>query len=187
MDYYVDIHALPNAEVRSAHILSALASKLHNTLVDLRTSDIGISFPQFMLAPVSLGATLRLHGSCERLTQLMSTGFWRSLRDYIDVSVLAEVPPATLHRIVRRVQAKSSAERIRRRQMRRHGWTEEEARKRIPDACEKRLSLPFLQMKSRSTGQPFRLFIEHQECTERPIAGTFNAYGLSAGATVPWF
>jgi CRISPR-associated endonuclease Csy4 len=89
--------------------------------------------------------------------------------------------------VVRRVQAQSSADRIRRRQMKRHGWTEEEARARIADSVEQQLALPYLTLRSQSTGQHFRLFIDHLPCQPAPVAGPFNAYGLSSTATIPWF
>jgi CRISPR-associated endonuclease Csy4 len=80
---------------------------------------------------------------------------------------------------------KSSIERIRRRQMHRHGWSEEEALRRLPDREPLALGLPFLNVASGSTGQRFKLFIA-QAKVETPASGVFNAYGLSGSATVPW-
>ncbi len=51
---------------------------------------------------------------------------------------------------------------------------------------EKMSKLPFINMKSQSTDNKFRLFIEKLD-SENPVAGTFNSYGLSKTATVPWF
>jgi CRISPR-associated endonuclease Csy4 len=187
MDHYVDVRALGDPEISVSQVLNVTANKLHAALVALRANDIGVSFPGFRLEPASLGDFLRLHGSRERLTELLSTGFLNSLRDYVQVSTVGSVPQGVLHRVVRRVQVDSNVERIRRRQMRRHGWSEEEARVRIPYSAERRLQLPYLRMKSSSTGQPFLLFIDHQECRPTAAAGEFNTYGLSATATVPWF
>jgi CRISPR-associated endonuclease Csy4 len=39
---------------------------------------------------------------------------------------------------------------------------------------------------SQSTGQPFRLFLDHRPC-DTASAGPFNTYGLSTTATIPWF
>jgi CRISPR-associated endonuclease Csy4 len=187
MDHYVDIRALANPEISVPQVLNVAANKLHAALVALRASDVGVSFPRFRLEPVSLGDTVRLHGHKERLAELLDTGFLNSLKDYVRVSDIGSVPEAAVYRVVRRVQVDSNVDRIRRRQIRRHGWTEEEARRRIPNSAERRLNLPYLQMKSRSTGQAFRLFIEHQDCRPTPVAGAFNSYGLSRSATVPWF
>jgi CRISPR-associated endonuclease Csy4 len=43
-----------------------------------------------------------------------------------------------------------------------------------------------LNVGSQSTGHRFRLFAEHKPAPF-PVVGTFNAYGLSSTATVPWF
>ena len=187
MDHYVDVRALSDPEISAAHVLNVVANKLHSALVAMRSNDIGVSFPGFSLEPVSLGNTLRLHGRKDRLADLLDTGFLHLLKDYIQVSDISPVPEDAVHRVVRRVQVDSSVDRIRRRQMRRHGWTEEEARRRISDSAERRLQLPYLRMRSGSTGRPFRLFIEHKDCRSTPIIGEFNSYGLSTTATVPWF
>ena len=47
--------------------------------------------------------------------------------------------------------------------------------------------LPFLQVKSASTGQHFRLFVEHGQLQEQSCSGGFSLYGLSATTTIPWF
>jgi CRISPR-associated endonuclease Csy4 len=87
---------------------------------------------------------------------------------------------------VRRVQVDSNPERIRRRQIRRHGWSEEEARRRVPDSARRKTTLPFLICESGSTGHRFRLFIEHK-VVDDVAGGAFNAYGLSSTATLPLF
>lgn len=52
---------------------------------------------------------------------------------------------------------------------------------------EARTDLPWLNLRSLSTGQSFRLFIRHGELLSAPVVGMFSTYGLSATATVPWF
>ncbi|MGV2442369.1 type I-F CRISPR-associated endoribonuclease Cas6/Csy4, partial [Bacillus atrophaeus ATCC 9372] len=83
--------------------------------------------------------------------------------------------------------AQSSPERLRRRFAKRHQLSEAEARERIPDSAAQMLKLPYLQLRSHSTGQHFRLFLQLGAAQEHPIAGTFNSYGLSQSATLPWF
>jgi CRISPR-associated endonuclease Csy4 len=97
------------------------------------------------------------------------------------------VPARVSHRTVSRVQAKSSPERLRRRQMHRHGLSEAEAQERIPDTVAERLALPFVSIRSRSTKQTFRLFIVHGVSKGTPQSGMFNSYGMSNEATIPWF
>jgi len=187
MDHYVDIRVLPAPELVPAHVVNAVANKLHLMLARLHITDVGMCFPRFTLDPISLGNTLRLHGNRARLRELLDLNWLTGLLDYVEASAVLPVPATAMHRTVRRVQTRSSAERVRRRQMRRHGWTEQEARERVPASIERRLNFPYLSLQSRSTGQPFRLFIDHQDCTSAPKSGDFNAYGLSAVATVPWF
>jgi len=68
------------------------------------------------------------------------------------------------------------------------GWiNEEEAQQRIRTMEEARTDLPWLNLRSLSTGQSFRLFIRHGELLSAPVVGMFSTYGLSATATVPWF
>ncbi|MFA9441617.1 type I-F CRISPR-associated endoribonuclease Cas6/Csy4 [Uliginosibacterium sp. sgz301328] len=187
MDHYIDIRVRPDPEIATAHILNALADRLHLALVGLEARDIGISFPRFRSDRPSLGDTLRLHGTSAALSALMVKGWAVMLADYVEVGAATPVPIGAKHRVVVRRQATSNADRVRRRQMKRQGWSEEEARARIPDSIEKRLDLPYLELRSRSTGQPYRLFIEHRPCQNEAVRGNFNAFGLSASATVPWF
>jgi len=52
---------------------------------------------------------------------------------------------------------------------------------------EVRTDLPWLNLRSLSTGQSFKLFIRHGDLLSTPVSGMFTTYGLSATATVPWF
>jgi CRISPR-associated endonuclease Csy4 len=205
MNHYIDLRVRPDPEIATAHILNTVAGRLHLALVRLQSDDIGISFPRFRLVVLpsndappaadssrqlrkpTLGDTLRLHGRHERLRQLMALDWLAGLNDYVVAEGVRPVPLDVQHRIVARRQTHGNAERIRRRQMQRHGLTEQEARARIPDSVEKRLALPFLQLRSQTNGQAYRLFIEHTVCRNEATLGTFNTYGLSTLATVPWF
>src|SRR5690606_15210402 len=92
----------------------------------------------------SLGTHVRLHGVEDALRRLEQTRWLMGVRDYVQVSMIAPVPPGALHRVVSRVQAKSSPERLRRRAMKRHGIDAETAKERIPDSAVEHLSLPFV-------------------------------------------
>ena len=186
MDRYVDIRILPDPEFPPEQLMNALFAKLHRILVRLRTDDIGISFPGVDPAKPRFGRILRLHGTQDSLSRLLHEQWLTGMNDHVRVGVVEPVPAQVEHRRVRRVQAKSNVERIRRRQMKRHQWSEEEAKERIPDSTEKTLSLPFLSIGSASTGNRFRLFIDHK-ASPGPSTGKFNGYGLSDSATVPWF
>ncbi|WP_293936083.1 type I-F CRISPR-associated endoribonuclease Cas6/Csy4 [Iodobacter sp.] len=184
MDHYLEIKVLPDPEFEVATLFNALFAKLHRALADVGQGQIGVSFP---LADKTLGPILRLHGKHAALEQLMAENWLKGLRDYTTASVILSVPASAKHRVVKRVQAKSSAERLRRRSISKGWLSEQEAIERIPLANEARLKLPFIQMKSNSTAQSFRLFIQQGPLQAEAVAGVFNDYGLSPVATIPVF
>jgi len=187
MDHFVDIDVRPDPEFPASQLMSALYSKVHRALVAQGASNIGVSFPGFDLTPPRLGMRLRLHGNQAALAALLASDWLMGMRDHVALTPPTRVPVDARHRAVRRVQVKSNPERLRRRLMRRHDLDEQEARQRIPDEAVRFASLPFLQLRSTSTGQTFRLFIKHGLIQPSAVSGDFNAYGLSQGATIPWF
>jgi len=188
--HYIDITLLPDPEFTHAHLMGALVSKLHRALVQLQSSDIGVSYPQHVNTPMSkrtLGAVLRLHGTPQALQGLMAQDWLKGMRDHTQVTAVTAIPAGAQHRLVLRRQFKTSAERLRRRRMQRKGETAEQAAAAIPDSMERRPNLPFAQLRSSSTGELFCLFVEHGPLQPVATAGGFNTYGLGQEATVPWF
>ena len=187
MDHYIDITLLPDPEFPATTLMNALFSKLHRGLVDHAGRDIGVSFPEVVQNKRALGKRLRLHGSKESLQRLMRIRWTQGMHDHVDIAPTKPVPAETLHCIVRRVQAKSSPERLRRRLVARKSISPEAAVEAIPDSAVKLLDLPYVEIASRTTSQRFKLFIEHRVPTSLPMRGEFGSYGLAANATVPWF
>ena len=191
MKHYLEIQVQPDPEFPAPHLMNALFAKLHRALVAQQgAGPVGVSFPEVDERVPTLGTRLRLHSAqaqAQVLEALMAADWLRGMRDHVAVSVVAEVPTQVRHRVVSRVQAQSSPERLRRRLMRRHTLTDAEARERIPDSVAERLRLPYVQLRSTSTGQSFCLFIAHGPLQDEPVAGEFSAYGLSATGSVPWF
>ncbi len=187
MDHYLDIELRPDPEFPSYQLLAALYSKLHRALAAQDSTTIGVSFPDFDSKVPHLGARLRLHGGLGVLSTLLASDWLAGMRDHVVLTQPASVPDNAKHRRVGRVQVKSSPERMRRRLMRRQNVDEQVARQRIPDEAARLTHLPFIQLRSASSGQTFRLFIEHGPIQPAAVAGDFNAYGLSQGATIPWF
>ena len=185
MDSYLDISVRPDPEFAAAQLMSVLFSKMHKAMVQMNNIRIGVSFPNH--TPKSLGDKLRLHGSASALSQLMSQGWLIGMCDYVLVSEVATAPAHAKYRSVHRVQAKSNPERLRRRAMRRHNWDNATAMERIPDSAAESLSLPYVRIVSSSTKHHFPLFIRHGPVSDDKIEGSFNSYGLSARATIPWF
>ncbi len=184
MDHYVDLTLLPDPEFPRQQLMNALFAKLHRGLHDLQCSDIGVSFPE---VGQDLGGRLRLHSSVEALDRLMALDWLTGMRDHLDRSELTVVPTDSKYRCVSRIQVDSSPVRARRRLVRRHGVNLQEAMERIPDSAAKSCEMPFLVLRSNSSGQQFRLFIRHGPLWTNPTQGSFSRYGLSSSATVPWF
>ncbi len=187
MDNYVDIDVQPDPEFPAHQLIEALYAKLHRALVAHNSTRIGVSFPGFGLKGPHLGTRLRLHGELAALSALLASDWLAGMRDHVTLTQPNRVPATATHCVVRRVQVKSSPERLRRRLMRRHNLDAQESLQRIPDEAARLVDLPFVQLRSASTGQSFRLFIEHGPVQANPIPGDFNAYGLSQQATIPWF
>ena len=157
MDHYLDIHLLSDPEFPPTVLMSALVSKLHRGLVEDGSGRIGISFPDVADNIRTLGSKLRLHGTDRDLQRLMQLGWTKGIRDHVEVGNSAPVPAHARHRVVRRVQAKSSPERLRRRLMARKQFDEEAAKQAIPDSAAEKLDLPHVVLASATTCQRFKL------------------------------
>ncbi len=214
MDHYIDIRLRPDPEFPAQVLLNALYAKLHKALVALATNSIGVSFPAHTNR--HLGDVLRLHGSSEDLTALQALPWLGAMGEMVQTSPIAPVPATAQYRMVSRVQVQSNLERVKRRLVKRlmagkggiandspykaqvvqaqstHSMHQEEAEKFVQNALQakaaNKTNAPFVAMQSSSTGgHHFRLFIRHGPMQTQAQTGSFNAYGLSASATVPWF
>ncbi|MHA3903478.1 type I-F CRISPR-associated endoribonuclease Cas6/Csy4 [Castellaniella sp. WN] len=183
----IDIRLLPDPEFSQAHLLGALYAKFHRALVGLGTHEIGVSFPQYSMQPRTLGRIMRVHGGGDALNALLFTDWLRGMRDHVELGALSAVPKEVQHRRLLRRQFKTSADRLRHRRMRRKGETYEQAAQAIPDSVEQQPDLPYVQLRSASTGQRFCLFLALGDPEPQAVAGEFNTYGLSSTATLPWF
>lgn len=185
MDNYIEVKIKNDPEFAKNHVLAALFRKLHRRLIEIESVDIGVSFPEFTKG--HLGSVIRIHGKAQSIDRLMKDDWLIGLHDHVVAGPVKEVPAKAKHRIVQRVQAKSNPERLRRRAMKRHGVSAEEAMKRIPDSVEETLDLPYIKMASESSKQSFQVFVRHGEILDTAIEGKFSSYGLSSVSTVPWF
>lgn len=185
--HYLDLTVIPDPETSAPQLLSALHSKLHQALVQLRVDDIGVSFPRYSRNPRGLGNILRLHGSPSGLQRLMDNDWLKGVRDHVRMTEISPAPVTAEHRTVSRKQFKTNAERLRRRRMKRKGESAEQAALAIPSTVERKPDLPFIQLRSQSTMQAFHLFIALGPPRPDPVAGSFNSYGLGGRATIPWF
>ena len=187
LGHYIELRLRPDPEVAPTHLLAALYTRLHRALAAQGSTGIAVTFPDYSDERHTLGERLRLHGS-EADLQPWATGQWLgSVRDHVSATPLLPLPADARHRTLRRVQVKSSPERLRRRLMKRHQLSEDQARERIPDTVARTTPLPYVQLVSTSTAQQFRLFLALGAEQEPVPTGGFNAYGLSTTATIPWF
>lgn len=186
--HYVNLTVLPDAETGVPALLGTLYDRLHRALVQRRGGDIGVSFPGYSVIPRAIGDTLRLHGSEEVLRGLMAEDWLRGMRDHVRIGDIQPVPPGAMHRNVRRRQFKTSVERLRRRRMKRKGESADEVARALPGSAAEVPTLPYVHLRSLSTGQKFCLFIAMGELLAEPVPGRFNTYGLGEhGTTIPWF
>ena len=186
MSHYIDIRLRPDPEFLPHQLMDALFGKLHRQLVELQAKDVGLSFPLADTIVQGLGPLMRLHGPGDRLVDLHKASWLGGMCEMVAVGDVLPVPTNAGLMVVRRVQAKSNPDRVRRRQMKRKGWTAEQAKAAIPDSAAQLLKLPYLTVKSGSTGHAFRLFIRQTEA-KHSVEGDFNTYGLSPTATLPMF
>ncbi|WP_061708568.1 type I-F CRISPR-associated endoribonuclease Cas6/Csy4 [Pseudenterobacter timonensis] len=184
MDHYQEIRVAPDPEFKEEMLMAALFAKLHRALGARGKGDIGVSFPEFRHKP---GGCLRLHGSGASLQEVEAMQWRKGLNDYCQSTAILPVPDSVAWRCVSRVQVKSSPERLLRRSVKKGWLTEEEAQARLALMQMEQTDLPWLNMRSLSTGQSFKLFIRHGEIVDAPVPGLFSSYGLSPTATVPWF
>ena len=187
MNHYVDIDVRPDPDFPATQLMSALYGRLHRALAGAGSTEVGVSFPQMGSDARHLGCRLRLHGTSEALATLLASDWIKGMRDHVDMTPVQPVPAQITHRKVYRVQTKSSPERLRRRFMRRHNVSEQEAQARIPDDVARYARWPSVDLRSASTSKNFKLFIAHGPEQTEPQAGSFSAYGLSQGSTIPWF
>ena len=184
LTHYIDIHLRPDPEFPAPQILSALYAKLHRILVQMESNEIAVCFPK--ISNRGLGAQMRLLAPAGALDNLMAHDWPRGMREHVQRSPLLPVPSQHSFCTLHRVQAKSGAERLRRRQMKRHGMSYAQACERIPEGRAQLLDLPFVQLSSGSSGQRFSLYLRLETAITGTV-GAFNTYGLSHTATIPWF
>lgn len=184
MDHYLEIRVVPDTEFSEEVLMAALFAKLHRALGARGRGDIGVSFPQHRIKP---GDVLRLHGTLSSLSELEQMAWRRGLSDYCQCGNITPVPVATGWRCVSRVQVKSSPLRLLRRSVKKGWLSEEDAQQKLQTMKEEHTDLPWLTVRSLSSGQSFRLFIHHGDIVDSAVTGEFSSYGLSPTATIPWF
>ena len=191
MKYYIDIKLLGDTEITLGFIWQKIYAEIHLALVTHKDTEnmvkVGLSFPHYMeIFP--LGDTLRLLASTrEELELLDIEDRLKKFSDYLLISEIKEVPTdIKSYATFSRKQFKSNPARLARRYAKRHNVTLEEALKVYEGVEGKETKLPYINIKSTSTKQFLKIFIERAEMGHEEI-GKFNTFGLSKTSTIPIF
>lgn len=183
MNSYINIQIKPDAEMRENLLINKIYTKLHKALSTLKSTDIGVSFPNYK---VKLGDVIRLHGEEGSLSKLQATNWLGGLSGYCDVSELQTIPDKVKYRRVSRKQANMTTSKLRR-LIKRGSINAEEANQYKAKMFSQGLDNPYLELESSSNGNKHRRYIQFSELYDSSIQGVFDQFGLSKTATVPWF
>ena len=199
MKYYQEITLIDQAEISSYFIWSKLYAQLHIALAESKDSNektnIGVSFPQYIFeekledkkAKINMGKKLRLFTQDEADLKKLDLKKWLDrLTDYVHITSIREVPEnINSYAIYKRKQVKTNATRLARHRVKRGDIGFDEALARYSNVVTT-TDLPFAQMKSLTSDQVFKLFIEKKNA-EQSETQVFSTYGLSSESSVPEF
>lgn len=192
MKCYQEITLLPSADIALYFLWEKMYQQLHLALVENQDNDgkvdVGVSFPEYNSKQYELGSKLMLVSfSIEKLESLNINKWLSRLNDYLHITTIREVPEnIDGYVFFKRIQPKINNARLARRMAKRKDISYEQALSHFESRAEQMTKLPYINMKSHSSDNKFRLFIEKLD-SENQVVGTFNSYGLSKSATVPWF
>ncbi|OOF69517.1 type I-F CRISPR-associated endoribonuclease Cas6/Csy4 [Rodentibacter caecimuris] len=182
--HYIELKAIPQANMSQADVISFCLQKLHQILPHFE-GRIGLAFPAYGIDK-TLGGIIRLFGSekdcCSIHFQL------HTLKDYALIENVETIPEKIRnYRIYQRIQLKgqSALRRAQKRLTEQGKWNEEVLQNMLKKQSEQRL-YPHVKLKSSSTKQSFILAIKSIYKTKSE-PGSFSSYGLSQTATVPHF
>jgi CRISPR-associated endonuclease Csy4 len=191
MEYYTDIKLLGDTEVSLGFIWQKIYTQMHLALAEHqereKMSKIGFAFPNYM-QKFPLGDTLRVLASAEdELEVLHVKERLKNFLDYVTISDIKKVPTDIKgYMTFYRKQFKSNPERLAKRYAKRHNITLEKALSIYENMKAQETKLPFVMLKSNSSNQHMKLFIERCP-SDTEVKGLFNTYGLSKTSTVPIF
>jgi CRISPR-associated endonuclease Csy4 len=191
MKCYLNITLLPNADIALYFLWEKLYQQLHLAFVESQNLDgkvsIGVAFPEYSIEKNQLGNQLRLFSPSREVLEKLKIDEWLSrMIDYVQISCIHDVPERVeRYACFKRIQPKSNNARLARRKAKRQGISYEEALAYSQSKEEQTSQLPFIHIKSHSSGKRYRLIIAQTETTNTLKAGGFSTYGLSSTNTVP--
>lgn len=197
MKHYTEITFIQSDGFSFYQLWTKVYAQLHLALVEIKNPNdkvnIGISFPEYKFNEEKgigfLGAKLRLFANTEEELHSLSIKHWlERLTDYVHISSIRLVPQekVTAYVTFQRKQVKTNAERLARHRVKtRNDISFDDAIKLYQNRVTT-TDLPFIQMKSLTNDQRFKLFIE-KRIAPKSSESKFNTYGLSSNSTVPEF
>ncbi|WP_265821010.1 type I-F CRISPR-associated endoribonuclease Cas6/Csy4 [Geovibrio ferrireducens] len=183
MKHYIEVTLLPNKDIPENCLLNKTYTCLHKQLYDMKSSEIGVSFPHYQ---VKLGNTIRIHGNAGELKKFEDGEWLDKLKLDCLISEINPVPESVMYRVVSRVQPTMSMSKLRR-LINRGSISEEDIKNYKAKMFSKGLELPYLELDSVSNGHKHRRYINFGELKTEPSFGSFDFFGLSNTATIPWF
>lgn len=183
MTHYIDIRLFPKKEIRENVLLNQVYTTFHKRLYDLKSKEIGVSFPEYRL---KLGKLFRIHGSKEALEKLNEKEWLGKYKAFCKVSTIDGIPKKVQYRTVSRVQQNMTEAKLRR-LIKRGTIPEEDIKKYRIKMFQGGLDNPYVELVSMSNKQLHRRFIEFGELQSTEIKGEFDVFGLSNTSTIPWF
>ncbi len=200
MKHYIDITLLPDAEANLGFLWQKVFQQIHIALAENKIGEnesaVALSIVGYGDKSFPLGNKLRLLATHDETLQKLDINRWLNrLTDYCHIKPIKPVPTnITQYACFKRKNVKSIEKKAQRRAKHLNKPLDEVLAYLITEDKSKGCKLPFIHVDSQETkkrlghnGQSmFPLFIE-RELSDHYITGTFDCYGLSKTATVPWF
>ena len=138
-----------------------------------------------------MGNKLRIFALSEDSLQRLKLDKWLGrLKDYVYITQVTPVPEKRITAYVsfQKKQFKTNAERLARRYVKRHPGTTltDKLIKSYKNSVVTTTDLPFIQMNSLTTKQPYKLFIQ-KNIGQKSNEYKFSTFGLSSISHVPEF
>ncbi len=195
MNYYLEITLINEKYFGFSRLWTAVYTQLHLAFVEQKDTNeqipYGVSFPEYKTVEIKgkrlmlLGNKLRVFATSMDELQKLDLDKWLArLTDYVHIKSIKQVENVKQYLTVNRYRPKASVENLARRYARRKNISVEDALKRLEGYQPKHVPFPYIQLKSLSGEREFSLCF-NQQIIEKPTAGKFSTYGLSAASTVP--
>ncbi len=193
MKFYIEITLLPSVEIPKYFLWEKVYQQVHLALVEIQDSEgkvtVGSSFPEYDADLHQLGKKLRLVAPFQEDLGRLNIREWLSrLTDYVHITNIREVPKnISGYVFFKRVQTKSSNQRLAKRKAKREGISFDKALLALDKHKERTSKAPFIHIKSLSSGTRYRLMIDCVGTKENGSTVNFSTYGLSSKSSVPIF